>query len=222
MKYQYSTMANAVRKEELKYQQEQASRARQAEEVQNRQIRHYPGFLKVSVISIFWIVASITALILFFMSSPSAKAQGTFAEGEDPGVDLEIVYLIGGIMAFEENDIDKAREYFDWSLVFRDDFAPAYAGHSYLALIEEDFDLALEFAEQAFELNPDDNAVNYVLAEAHFASGNYQEALDYYDLYLRNVEENGEQPLLITRLLDGDSLEIVLEHRADCLEALTI
>lgn len=176
--------------------------------------------MQANVISAFLIIVSIIALMIFFASAQPTKAQTAtvFAPGSEGGTSSAVyAYLYSTILAVQEDDLSAAGEYMNQALTIVPNFVPAFITHSFIALAEGDAELALVNAEIALEINPTDAAIYFVLAEAHFALKNYEEAQGYYETYLEMVHTNGRQPILITSFLNADSLPIVTEHLDACI-----
>lgn len=169
------------------------------------------------------VMSIITIVVVFFACAKPIQAQEatSLTAGEDGDTNSTVyAYLYSTILAIQEEDFTSASDYMDEALTIVPNFVPAYITHSYVALAEGDAELALENAEIALEINPNDGAVYFVLAEAHFALANYEEAQGYYEIYLEMVDANGRQPILITSFLNADSLRIVSARLACIAEIL--
>lgn len=196
---------------------------KQADEVQAPKSKFANPLLQANLISMFWIVASVLSLIIYFIFSAKAslaQENTMFSAGtpSDGGGDVVYIYLRAAILAIADDEFETASEYLDEALYAIPEFAPAYVAHSYIALQRGNDASALDYAEMALAIYPDDAAIYFVLAEANFALGNYIDAHSHYDTYLEMVNANGHQPILITSLLGTDSLILVREHLAICLE----
>ncbi len=204
------------------YRQRQMARSdkvRQVDEVDTRP-KITEQLMQANLMSAFLIIVSIIALLVFFFTgAKSTQAQETtLAAGSDGDTSSAVyAYLYSTILAVQQDDLSSASDYMNQALVIVPNFVPAYITHSYIALEEGDADLALLKAEIALEINPHDGAVYFVLAEAHFALANFEEAQGYYEIYLEMVDANGRQPILITSFLNADSLPIVTAHLDACI-----
>lgn len=198
-------------------QMERASRVQKVNEVVGQEEGRPNPIFQANLISVFWIVISILALILFFGVQPTqAQEQMTVDNGSDAAGEGMVVYLYlrATITAIEEGDFESAEEFLNHALDVDPDFAAAYVGLSYLNLAQGQPEAALANANIAYELNPDDAAVYFVLAEAYFAMSDYVNAQIHYETYIAMVETSGEQPLLITLLHGAGSMDIVTAHLA--------
>ena len=201
----------------------QSLRVQQVDELQMPNSKFTNPLVQANLISIFLIVVSVISIFLFFVFSAQAtqaQENAAFSAGtpSDTNGDVVYIYLRASILAIARDDFDSASEYIDEALQAVPDFAPAYVAKSYIALQEGDFIIALTHAETALAIYPHDAAIYFVLAKSNFALGNFSDAQSQYDIYLEMVNLNGYQPILITSLLGSDSLSLVSEHLAICLE----
>jgi tetratricopeptide (TPR) repeat protein len=128
------------------------------------------------------------------------------------GGNLEMLYLRSALNKVQAGDYESARRYFEAALDLVSDLAPAYTSLAYLHLLEANYELALEDALIAYELNPADGSIYFVLGEIHFAMEDYAAAQSNYETYQLWVELAEAEPILIRQLLGEDSMDIVNEH----------
>lgn len=203
-------------KEYRQRQMNRSDKVRQVDEVDTRP-KITEQLMQANLMSAFLIIVSIIALLVFFFTGTQAQETSLTAGGDGDTNSVVYVYLYGTILAVQQGDLSSASEYMDEALTIVPNFVPAYITYSFVALAEGDAELALVNAEIALEINPQDGAIYFVLAEAHFALENYEEAQGYYETYLEMVDANGRQPILITSFLNADSLPIVTEHLDACI-----
>lgn len=164
-----------------------------------------------------FILAIVTFAMYFIFSSASIKAQEmTNLNGEYEPMDnnVEILYLRVAVEKVQEGDYESAISYFDAIIDRMPEFAPAYTGRAYALFLTGEYELALEDANVAFELNPDDGAVQFVLAEIHFSMKSYDNANSYYEAYQTWLDTFKGEPVLLWAMLGESSLDLLNEHWA--------
>ena len=223
MNNQFTSMDYELDKEYRQRQMNRSEQTRRADQVDDR-----PGIseqlMSANIISAFLIIVSIITLVVFFtMGTGTTHAQTGFDSGVDGSGGAEVhMYLAQSVASVREGDFEAANMLLEEALLVAPDFAAAYMTQSYIALQTENYDDALTLAETALDITPGDSAVYFLLAEAQFALEDYESAQANYETYRDMVYAQGYQPILITALLDDDSLPIVEEHLAACIEENTI
>lgn len=211
----YNVKEEALNKTYRKEQEARAAKAQLAQSIADDELNILVRYARNTNIgsSAIFILAIVILVIFFGLSTTSASAQNdSFEPGEGGGATIEMLYLRGAVSNVQAGDYETAITLFDEINTHYPEFAAAYTGRAYVSLMEGNYEIALEEAMMAFELDPADGAIYYVLAEIHFAIESYADASFYYEAYQLWVETSEREPILIVLMVGEDSLELVSKH----------
>lgn len=98
-------------------------------------------------------------------------------------------YLRKGNRAFDENDYDKAKEYYDKAIELNPEFAKAYYNRGIAYGELKDYDKAIEDNSKAIEFDPKDVSAYYNRGNAYYNLKRYYKAIEDYS---KAIELNPE------------------------------
>lgn len=168
--------------------------------------------------------------ILFELSGQLEKAKSVYSEAlSKSSVESSHYFVINGLIAVIEGDIEKALNYFKKALELDiNDFnannriGMIYSGR--MDLEYKDLEKALSYNQRAYNLNPDDAAATQNLAINYYELGEFDEALPMFLVLIKSLPDNVLSKYLLGmtyyKLEDLDNAKIYLNEAIEIDPAL--